>query len=101
MRLTVIRDGGVIIVDGEGYRGALLDALPVNIHAIQWYDTVGEIEWKHPDSTGLVIVENEKIDDISPYLWCVDVWQSRKNSVAAESVDIGEGLRNATGNELG
>lgn len=58
MRLTIVPDDKVVIVDGEGYFDVDVSSLDANIHAIQWYDTHGEIEFK--DETN-----NEKIEDIS------------------------------------
>lgn len=76
MRLTIIRNDNTVIVDGVGYNTIDLSALDPDIHAIQWYDSEGEIEWKHPNKVGAAIVENERITDITPFQWCVDLWHA-------------------------
>jgi len=67
MRLTIVPDDKVAIVDGEGYFDVDVSSLDANIHAIQWYDTYGEIEFK--DETN-----NEKIEDISFCDSVVSAW---------------------------
>jgi hypothetical protein len=48
MRLTIIPTDGAIYFDGVTYINLDLSAcgIPNNIHAFQWYDTYGEIEYK-------------------------------------------------------
>jgi len=53
-----------------------------DIHAIQWYDDHGEIEWKNPQ-------RNEKITDdtiLQPYLVALD---THLISIVSESVGVG------------
>jgi translation elongation factor P/translation initiation factor 5A len=44
MRVTIVPDDSCIIVDGEALQFSF--AADSNIHAIQWYDTYGTIEYK-------------------------------------------------------
>jgi hypothetical protein len=44
MRLTIIPEDQTIIKDGEALKFAF--AADAGIHAIQWYDTYGTIEYK-------------------------------------------------------
>ena len=64
MRLTVVPSDKVVIKDGKEYTVSDLSYLDSNIHAIQWYDDKGEIEYV--DDTA-----NLAITDITPYNQCV------------------------------
>ena len=70
MRLTIIKDDSRVIINGINYE-IDISALPVGIHAIQWYETQGEIEWK--DERGRM-VRNEEISSITDYQWIIDAW---------------------------
>jgi hypothetical protein len=70
MRLTVIKDDSAVIIDGTYYE-IDVGALPVGIHAIQWYETQGEIEWKNERGR---MVRNEEISSITDYQWIIDAW---------------------------
>ena len=71
MKLTVVTSDLTVIKDNEAYIVADLSHLDKNIHAIQWQDTTGEIEYL--DST-----PNLVINDITPYNQCVTDWETAK-----------------------
>jgi len=81
MRITIIPADGFVSVDGVGFVGLNLSFMSSNIHALQWYDTDGEIERK--DSRGRV-VSNETITDITPYQSAIDAWQAAKDAAEEE-----------------
>lgn len=72
MRLTIISDDKTVIIDGvyKHLENLVIDA---NIHAVQWYDTWGEIEYR---STRDGKPQNEVIEDISPFQNIIDLWQN-------------------------
>lgn len=45
MNLTIIPIDGAVYKDGYSYSGLDLSAVPSNVHALQWYETEGEIEF--------------------------------------------------------
>ena len=45
MELTIIRDMGLVHVDGRGHDEVDVSSVPVEIHAIQWDGVTGEIEY--------------------------------------------------------
>jgi hypothetical protein len=64
-RLIIVPEDNVVMIDG--IRNAFpIDLSPIgtNIHAVQWYETWGEVEYK--DET-----PNKKITDISEYLYLI------------------------------
>lgn len=63
-----------VCVDGYCYQDLDGSQLAENIHAVQWKDTVGEIEYKDP-ATGRM-THNEEITDISAFQFAVDIWQA-------------------------
>lgn len=72
MKLTIISDDKTVIIDGvyKYLENLVIDA---NIHAVQWYDTWGEIEYR---STRDGKPQNEVIEDISPFQNIIDLWQN-------------------------
>lgn len=73
MRLTIIKDDSIVIIDGVYYQ-IDLSTLPVGFHALQWYETFGEIEWK--DERGRM-VRNEEISSITDYQWIINAWNAK------------------------
>jgi hypothetical protein len=81
MRVTIIPADGFVSVDGEGYGKLDLSFIDASVHAIQWYDTDGEIERR--DERGRVVA-NEDFADLTPYQAALDAWQVAKEE--AETV---------------
>lgn len=75
MRLTIVKDDGLVIIDGLVMMGIDTSALPSNFHALQWYGDKGEVEYTDPQ-TGMH--QNEPIDDITPYQAFIDAWEEKK-----------------------
>jgi hypothetical protein len=67
VRITIVCDDNVVLIDG---RVIIIDcsSIAATIHAVQWYDTYGEIEYKElergPDS----------ISDLSQFQSLIDAW---------------------------
>lgn len=80
MRFTIIKADNKVYVSGEPL-SVDCSSLPDDLHALQWYDTWGEIEHIDP-STGHVI-SNERITDLAPYQVYVDSWNTQKAVVDA------------------
>jgi hypothetical protein len=80
MRISIIPSDGYVGVgvndkDKYGLLGLDMTGVDPKIHAIQWYDTWGEIEWiDNKDS-------NTRIDDLSPYQFLIDRWQAAKDNM--------------------
>ena len=80
MRVTIIPVDGFVSVDGEGYSDLDLSFMAADIHALQWYETDGELEIQ--DARGRVI-ENRLIDSLEPYQPALDAWQVAKDAAEA------------------
>jgi hypothetical protein len=80
MRLTIIPSDRSIYVDGNGYTNLDLDWIPEidgkKIHAVQWYDTWGEIEFVGPE-------QNLKIGDLGIFEQAIDIWSEKKEEEEA------------------
>jgi hypothetical protein len=75
MRLVVVVDDEFVSVDGEGYGKIDLDQLKQNnIHAIQWHETYGQIEYRDTSP-------NLNIDSIDEFSWVIDLWNQRKYEI--------------------
>jgi hypothetical protein len=79
MRVTITPEDGFVSVDGEGYSGLDLSFMDADIHALQWYETEGELEIK--DARGRAI-ENRPMDSLEPYQLALDAWQAAKDQEA-------------------
>lgn len=79
MRLTIIPSDSLVGVDNQFFSNLDLSAciIPANIHAIQWYETEGELEFvSNPDRTK---PQNEIISELPAWAnSCVTVWNTAK-----------------------
>jgi hypothetical protein len=73
MRVTIIAEDNRVNVEGQS-ETVDLSTLDDNIHVIQWYGTVGEVEYKY-DYINSGKKPNELIEDFSPYQKFVDAWE--------------------------
>jgi hypothetical protein len=78
MRVTIIYPDRAVTKDGLTYSN-LAFTLPNNIHAVQWFETEGEVEIC--DAQGRM-VENKAITDLSPFQSALDAWQLRHDTPA-------------------
>lgn len=76
MRVTIIPIDGAVSVDGKGFGGLDLSFMDASVHAVQWYETHGEIEVKDP-ITGRMVA-NEVITSIDAFQPAIDVWEAAK-----------------------
>lgn len=75
MRVTIIPEDGVVSIDELTYRGLDLSSMDLSIHAVQWYDTEGEIEIK--DERGRM-VENRQITSFDEFAFVIPLWEAAK-----------------------
>jgi hypothetical protein len=82
MRLTIIPADKAVYKDGvmKAWAAPALDlsgcGIPANCHALQWYDTYGEIEF-NPVQPGYPQPPNEQITELPQWaLNCVAVWDA-------------------------
>lgn len=86
MRLTISDQENNLMqvtIDGLSYNELNGTQLAENIHAVQWYDTHGEVEYKDP-ATGKM-THNVEIDSIADFQFAIDAWNAAK---AAEEAAI-------------
>ena len=82
MRLCIITDDKMIAKDDEAYSGLDISCIPTTIHALQWYETSGEIEYK---STGMYTKPaNEHITALPNWVdTALTIWEEAKIAEAA------------------
>ena len=81
MKLTIIREDGAVYKDNVSYSSLDLSSVPANVHALQWYETEGEIEFN-----GRPKLPNELITELPDWAnACVNKWNEVK---AAEEEKI-------------
>lgn len=89
MRVTIIPSDGFVSIDGYGFSGLNLLSIDPTVHAVQWYDTYGEIEVKDP-VTGRMVA-NTEINSIEEFQTAIDIWNARKEEIiAAEAQALAE-----------
>jgi len=79
MKLTIIKDDGAVYKDGKSYSNLSLPAIPSDVHALQWNNDKGHIEF----------VDNVKVNETITELpsWANDaltVWQTVYDAEQAE-----------------
>jgi hypothetical protein len=62
MKITIIKNDNAVYLNGIIHSNLDLSFIPSNIHALQWKDTVGSIEYSE-DSDGNK-PHNDKIDNL-------------------------------------
>jgi len=82
MRVIILLDDNSVSVDNERYGGLDLSFMDADIHAVQWYDTYGEIERKDPVTKRMT--SNEEITSFAQFQQAITVWQAEKDRIAAE-----------------
>ena len=74
MRVTIVSDDQKVSVNNYPIEGLDLSFLSSDIHAVQWYDTKGEVEFRrtadgyHPP--------NLVITDLTPFQPAIDAWRA-------------------------
>jgi len=87
MKVTIIPVDGVVSVDGVGFGGIDLSSLDPSIHAVQWYDTYGEVEYKDVFANAETTKpQNQFITSFAEYEPVLVLWQAAKDAEAAASV---------------
>lgn len=76
--VTVIPSDQLIAVDGVPLWFGF--AAPDNLHAVQWHDGAGEMEWT--DDINHPLTEQDYADDIAPF---VALWEAEKARIDAEA----------------
>jgi len=79
MKLTIIKDDGAIYKDGKSYLNLDLSQIPNDVHALQWNDNKGHIEFVDDAKV------NEQITELP--LWAnnaLTVWQNTYDAEQAE-----------------
>lgn len=76
--VTVIPSDNLVIVDGVPLVFGF--AAPANLHALQWHDGAGEMEWT--DDINHPLTEQDYADDIAPF---VALWEAEKARLDAEA----------------
>jgi hypothetical protein len=73
MKISVIRDDKLVIIDGTGYAPISMDGLKPTIRAIQWNGVTGHEEFDGG--------ENLVIDSFDKYNFLVDRWELAREQV--------------------
>lgn len=81
VKIAIIPEDSIVVVDKKGYSGLDLSFLLPSVHAVQWYGAEGEVEYV--DAQGRP-THNETITDFTPYQPALDAWQAAKAAEEAE-----------------
>ena len=93
MRLIIVPISGTVSKDGISYNNLDLSFMPSNVHAVQWYDTFGEIEIK--DVITNKMIANEPITDITIYNDAITLWEEANTKAEILKAEL-ELLRSQT-----
>jgi len=81
MRVTIVKEDNVVLVDGEALNFDLSTiTLPENFWALQWNGSSGHIEYNNP------MIQNDEITSLPDWAnVCVTKWQTRQAEIEAEA----------------
>lgn len=84
-RITIINEDKAMYIDGEAYSNLDVSSMPSELHALQWFDTFGHIEFfTHPDGTTQA---NEAITELPSWVNPIKIeWDKAK--AAKEQQDL-------------
>jgi hypothetical protein len=89
MRATIIPIDTFCSVDGVGFDSVDMSSIPANLHAMQWYGTWGEEEYRNPVTREMGA--NVRITSLDRYEAVFDsYWQIRNAAGAAQAEEIAE-----------
>lgn len=80
--VTVVPSDRLVIVDGEALRFDF--KVPEGVHAIQWHDGSGHVEWTGKNNT--VLKETDYETQVTPF---VALWEAEKARLMAEAEAAG------------
>ena len=86
MRLVIVPVSGTVNKDGIVYNDLDLSFMPKNIHAVQWYDTFGEIEVKNEITNK--IIANETITSIDIYSHAITLWEEANTKAEVAKAEL-------------
>lgn len=74
MKVTIVPEDKTVVVDGVAAIDIDMSGIDENIHAIQWRDNKGEIEWKESSEGG---IHNEEIFSFERFEFMLDRHQAK------------------------
>lgn len=89
MRLTIIRDMGLVHVDSKGFDELDMSDVPADVHALQWYGSNGDIEYN--DGKG-----NAEITELPAWAYLAKAKKDDKDAEVAAEVAAAEAYANST-----
>jgi hypothetical protein len=78
MRVTIVVDDDLVLVDGKPAKVDLSPLVADNIHAVQWYGDKGEVEFRS-DPMG-DRGPNDRIKDIEYFQRYIDAWRVQREA---------------------
>ena len=99
MRLTIIPTDGAVYIDGAAYSGLDLSFIPTDVHALQWYDTYGELEFKRSFIDGQVVHPSNQLINELPE-WAGTAQESWNAAKVAEETALAEAIAYAEANPI-
>lgn len=74
MKVTIVKEDGLVIVNNQACLGLDLSGLDSSFRALQWDGNSGDLEEVFDGKP-----VNTQVTSLSPYQWCVDLWQAATN----------------------
>jgi hypothetical protein len=82
MKLTIIKDDNAVYKNGVSFEKLNLITIPSEVHALQWNETFGHIEYVD------CIKPNENIDALPDWANdCLTAWENANTALQAAQVD--------------
>jgi len=85
MRLIIIPGDNFISIDGQGFLNIEQDLswIPQNVHAVQWYDTWGEVEYNDGS-------QNERIEELGIFEQAIEDYNNEDERIENKKINDAE-----------
>ena len=80
MKLTIIKDDGAVYKDNKSYSNLSLPTIPSDVHALQWNNDIGHIEFINN------VKANEAVTELPS--WANDALNAWQQAYEAEQAEI-------------
>ena len=92
MRLTIVKDDNFVSIDGVGIFGVDLSQLNQEINAVQWYDSIGNVEIRDINTNN--IISNVTISNIDDFQFCITNYYTQLENLSNNIIHLPENDNN-------
>lgn len=89
MRVAIVPIDNTVTIDGIVINGVDLSFIDPAVHAVQWYGTIGSVEYKDiTNNNSIRLTHQEEITDIAPFQMAIDAALLKKQEDELEKAVV-------------